>query len=507
MTTVTLVAPVSGIIVPLDRVPDPVFAQRLVGDGLAIDPLDQRLVAPCDARVLQVHRAGHALTLSASGIEILIHVGLDTVKLNGKGFSSSVRAGDEVRAGDALMTFDADFIATHARSLLSPMLVTSMDRVASLQPRSGKVVAGRDVVLHILLGAPGEAASAPQKGEAVESEPIVIANETGLHARPAAVVAAAARRFTSDVRLVKDGREANARSVVSIMALEVAGGDTVRVVARGDDAGQAVTAIEHVLGTDLRAAKEGGGRRKEEGATAALHSPSSVLSPHLLHGVPASPGLAVGQVFQLRHDDAVLQERAADPNHERRALEAAVASAHLQLETLQARLTTEADTDRAAIFAAHQELLEDPEVLDAAAAHIRDGATAAFAWRQAYTAQAERLLALRNQLLAGRAADLRDIGRRVLHLLVGHDEAPHDIPADSIVVAEDLAPSDAASLDRTRVRGFCTTMGSATSHVAILARGLGIPAVAGIDPRALDLRPGTRVVLDGDAGTVHPNPT
>jgi multiphosphoryl transfer protein len=510
MTTLTLVAPVSGIIVPLDRVPDPVFAQRLVGDGVAIDPLDQRLVAPCDARVLQVHRAGHALTLSASGIEILIHIGLDTVKLNGKGFSSSVKAGDEVHAGDPLMTFDADFVATHARSLLSPMLVTSMDRVTSLHRRSGRVIAGRDVVMEVVIGAPGEAVSAQHKGDAVESEPIVVASETGLHARPAAVVAAAARKFTSDVRLVKDGHEANARSVVSIMALEVAGGDTITVVARGEDAGPAVAAIAHTLGTDLGASHGSASRTRPTTGRAEpwIAAPASpARDGHLLRGVSASPGIAIGHVYQLRHDDAVLQERASDPNHERRALEAAIASAHVQLEALQARLVTEADTDRAAIFAAHQELLEDPEVLDGAAASIRDGATAAYAWRQAYVAQAERLLALRNQLLAGRAADLRDVGRRVLHLLVGREETPHDIPADSIVAAEDLAPSDVASLDRTRVHGFCTTMGSATSHVAIIARGLGIPAVAGMDPRVLDLRAGTRVVLDGDAGTVHPNPT
>jgi multiphosphoryl transfer protein len=516
MTTLTLLAPVSGIIVPLDRVPDPVFAQRLVGDGAAIDPLDQRLVAPCDARVLQVHRAGHALTLSASGVEILIHVGLDTVKLNGRGFSASVKAGDEVRAGDVLMTFDADFIATNARSLLSPMLVTSMDRVASLEVGSGRVVAGRDVVLRVLLGTAGAAGGGRGTGGAdvVESAPVVVASETGLHARPAAVVAAAARRFTSDVRLVKDGREANARSVVSIMALEVGGGDAVSVVARGDDAAEAVAAIEQVLTRrEERGERAEKGVRDEVGAAASslstrspLPSPSSILSP-VLNGVPASPGLAIGNVYQLRHDDAVVQERASDPNHERRALEAAIASAHVQLEALQTRLAAEADADRAAIFAAHQELLEDPEVLDAAAAHIRDGSTAAYAWREAYTAQAKRLLALRNPLLAGRAADLRDVGRRVLHLLVGRDEAARDVPADSIVVAEDLAPSDAASLDRTRVRGFCTTMGSATSHVAILARGLGIPAVAGIDPRALDLPVGTRVVLDGDAGALHPNPT
>jgi phosphoenolpyruvate-protein phosphotransferase len=502
VTTLTLVAPVSGIIVPLDRLPDPVFAQRLAGDGVAIDPLDQRLVAPCDARVLQVHRAGHAVTLSTAGIEIIIHIGLDTVKLNGKGFSSSVKAGDEVRTGDPLITFDADFIAIHAKSLLSPMLVTTLDRVASLQPRSGKVIAGRDVAFQVVIGAPGRAVSAQHEGDAVESVPIVVASETGLHVRPAAVVAAAARRFTSEVRLVKEGREANARSVVSIMALDVSGGDTLTVVARGEDAGSAVAAIVQALRTHLGAFHA---TARAEPSIAAPASP--VRDGHLLRGVSASPGIAVGQVYQLRHDDAVPQERASDPNHQRRALEAAIASARLQLGALQARLATEADADRAAIFGAHQELLEDPELLDSAAAHVREGATAAFAWRQAYSAQADRLLALRNPLLAGRAADLRDVGRRVLHLLVGHEDAPRDIPADSILVAEDLAPSEAASLDRTRVRGFCTTMGSATSHVAILARGLGIAAVAGIDPKVLDLPTGTRVVLDGDAGTLHANPT
>jgi len=513
---VTLLAPLSGIVVPLDQVPDPAFAQRLAGDGLALEPLDQRVVAPCDARVLHVHRAGHALTLSASGLEILIHVGLDTVNLNGKGFDPQVKAGDEVRAGDLLLTFDADYIATHARSLLTPVLVTNMERVLAIQSgapapsqraRGRRVTAGRDVLLDVRLAAGGPEPSTPSQGERVESAPIAIASGTGLHARPAATVAAAARRFTSEVRLLKGDREANARSVVSIMTLEVIGGDTVTVVARGSDAGAAVAAIVQVL---RAGAVPPGGAKSAAAAPAAARAaprPPMTQASGLLKGVPASPGVAIGRVFQLRHDDEVLQERSADPSHERRALDAAIAAAHLQLEALQARLATEADADRVAIFAAHQELLEDPEVLDPAAEHIQAGATAGYAWRQAYMGQAERLLELRSELLAGRAADLRDVGRRVLHLLVGRDGVSHDVPADSIVVAEDLAPSDAASLDRTLVRGFCTTMGSATSHVAILARGLGIPAVAGIDPRVLDLPAGTRVVLDGDAGTLQRDPS
>ena len=420
-----------------------------------------------------------------------------------------------MRAGDPLLRFDVDLVARRARSLLTEMLISNMDVVSSLKARSGRVVAGRDVVLDVSLRARAESASEPagerSSGDTVKSAPVAVASETGLHARPAAMIAAAARRFAADVRIVKDGREANARSVVSIMALEVAGGDTVSVVARGHDAAAAVAAIADKLATNLDAA-HGAAAAPSAPAARSIPSPSGVAATAprtdgALVGVPASPGIAVGQVFRLRQDDVVLEERGAEPAREQRALDTAIAAAHLQLESLQRRLAEEADADRAAIFAAHQELLEDPEVLERAATQIRAGASAPYAWKQAYTSQAERLFALQNATLAGRATDLRDIGRRVLHLLVGRGEVSLEVPPESILVAEDLTPSDTASLDRTRVRGLCTTMGSATSHVAILARGLGIPAVAGMDPRVLDLAPGTRVILDGDRGTLKPAPT
>ncbi len=496
-------APLSGVIVPLDEVPDPVFAERLVGDGVSIDPVSQDLLAPCDASVIQVHRASHALTLDANGIEIVVHIGLDTVELRGEGFTPLVKAGDRVRQGDKLITFDADLVASKARSLLTQVLVANMDAVRSITPRTGAVTAGRDLLIEVVIGS-SAAAATDEKGDLAESPPIVIGNETGLHARPAALVAAAARRFSADVRLLKGGREANARSVVSIMALEVSGGDTVTVVARGENAAEAVAAIEQTLKSGLGTDHQPVPVAPTPSARADNSSDGTGTS---LRGVGASPGVSIGKIFQLRHQETVFDERAADPNNERRALDAAIASAHVQLEAVRARMAAEADNERAAIFGAHQELLEDPEVLDAAATHIRNGASAAFAWRQSYAAQAQRLAGLKNQLLAGRAADLNDVGRRVLHLLIGADNSAPVIPPESIVVAEDLAPSEAASLNPANVLGFCTTMGSATSHVAILARGLGIPAVAGIDPRALEVAAGTRVILDGDAGTMKLGPT
>jgi phosphoenolpyruvate-protein phosphotransferase len=500
-----IVAPLSGIIVPLERVPDPAFAERLVGDGVSIDPMSDRVLAPCDARVLQVHRAHHAVTLSARGLEIIIHVGLDTVMLNGEGFTALAKGGDMVRTGDPLLSFDADLVARRARSLLTQIIVANVENVARIEPSEGFVRAGRDTLMRIHLAEGSAAPNVQSHSEAVRSRPIVITASGGLHARPAAMITTAARRFTSDVRLLSGSREANARSVVSIMALEVGEGDEVTIVATGSDAREAIAAISELLSSDLTSEAAAASPVGALAAPPPAPAPQQRSEPGTLRGVPASPGVAVGHVFFLRHDDAVFEERASDPQHERRALDAALAAAHAQLEALRAGLSL--DADKAAIFAAHEELLADPELLDQATAGIREGGSAAWAWKRAYTAQAERLLSLRNELFAGRAADMRDVGRRVLHLLVGNESPVPVVPPDSIIVAEDLAPSDAASLDRTRVRGFCTTSGSATSHAAILARGLGIPAVAGIDARVLDLAPGARVILDGDAGLMRTAPS
>lgn len=502
-----LLAPVTGLAVPLDRVPDAAFAQRLAGDGVALDPVENVIRAPCDARVALLHRARHAVTLEAAGLEIIIHVGIDTIMLGGEGFTSHVTAGEQVRAGAPLLTFDADFLARRGRSLMTVVVVSNMDAVTRLQPSTGFLVAGVDTLLLVERAAEGPAPAAAGAGDAVTSDLIRITADAGLHARPAATLAAAARGFTADLRLLRDGGgEANLRSVVSVMALEVARGDAVRVQARGVDAAAAVQAIGQLLATGLH----GPHAAMPAPRPVAAHPPHSPgpTAPGSYRGVPAAPGIAIGSIVQFRHAELVTERRAEDPQRERAALDVALAAAHQQLEALQARLGDAADADRGAIFAAHQELLRDPEVLDRALEGIRTGASAPWAWHQAVVAQAERLEGLGSALLAARAVDLRDVGRRVVHLLVGTAASAPEIPPDAIVVAEDLSPSDTASFDRARVRGICTTMGSATSHASILARGLGLPAVAGMDPRVLDLPTGARAMLDADAGllTVAPSP-
>lgn len=508
----TLTAPLSGLLLPIERVPDPVFAQKMVGDGISIDPLDQCLRAPCNGRIMQLHPAGHAVTIATSqGIEVLMHIGLDTVALKGAGFTPRVKVGDTVKVGEALIEFDADFIATHAKSLLTQIVITNSEQVAVFTPRSGSVIAERDVILELTLVDGATESGAEKSTKTATSEAILIPNPTGLHARPAAVLANLAKKFKAELRLQKGDDQANAKSVVAIMGLEVGCGDKVVLIAKGEDADSAISTLTPLLWEGLG----------DEGYAPAPAPASFVVSagaapapkprsddPNLLIGVAASPGLAVGAVFQVRHTEIQVTEAAeGDPQQERARLDEAIGQARSQLEALQARLHGERAADKAAIFAAHQELLDDPDLLDIAYSALAKGKSAAFAWQRAFSTHADRLASLRNELLAARANDLRDVGRRVLTLLTGAEPERPEPPLNAILVAEELTPSDTASLDRNRVRGFCTTLGGATSHVAILARSLDIPAVAGIEPRTLELPNGTPVILDGGKGILRLNPT
>src|SRR6478609_7287104 len=222
MPSLRVLAPLSGQVWSLDRIPDPVFAQKMVGDGLSIDPSDARLVAGCDGKVIALHAAGHAVTLlTPEGMELLMHVGIDTVTLKGEGFKPRVAVGDQVKAGDTLIDFDLDFLATHAKSLLTQVVVTNSDHVTNWQRAHGLVSAGKDVLFTVDFKLNGSAAATNGAGATVISDAIVIPNPTGLHARPAAVLANVAKNFKSVLKLRLGDREANARSVTAIMGLDV----------------------------------------------------------------------------------------------------------------------------------------------------------------------------------------------------------------------------------------------------------------------------------------------
>jgi phosphocarrier protein FPr len=249
----SIFAPISGVIVPITDVPDPTFAQKMVGDGIAIDPIEETLCSPCDGQVAQVHPSNHALTIAtADGIEILMHIGIDTVSLKGQGFQALVAEGDKVKLNDKLIIFDADFVAKNATSLLTMVVITSEG--AKVKPlSSGLALCGQTPLLEIISGDAQELSSGG--GGIVISLPIVILNPDGLHARPSAVLSSNAKKFTSNIKIIKGDQEANAKSVVGLMGLSIKQHDSVVVSADGVDSAQAIATlvplIEAGLGENL----------------------------------------------------------------------------------------------------------------------------------------------------------------------------------------------------------------------------------------------------------------
>ncbi len=513
VSRIELIAPLTGVMVPIELVPDPVFAKKMVGEGISIDPLSNTLLAPIAGEVVDLQPSGHAITIrSADGIEVLMHIGLDTVKMQGHGFTPQVKAGDRVEVGDPLIVFDLDLVASQAKSLLTQVVIANSERVAALEPRTGLVTAGSDIAAQVDLAEEVQDAGAGEGARTVTSDALLIPNPTGLHARPTATLVALAKSFGSDIRLRRGEDSANAKSMVGIMSLAVARGDKVTISAHGTDAAEAIARITAAI-------QEGLGEEcppigtDDTGPVPAVAEPEPEPEPvgpksgdiNLLLGVSASPGLGVGTVLQLRHDDITVEEFGEDHHKERRKLNAAIDRSILDLSALQARLEKESDPDKAAIFGAHAELLADPDLLDLAVSAIDKGKSAPYAWRGAFNTYADRLASLKNEVLAGRANDVRDVGQRVLEELTGQRSEKPELAEGTILIAEDLTPSDTAQLDRTKVVGFATTNGGASSHVAIIARSLDIPAVAGIESRALDIPNGSKVVLDGSKGSLQTN--
>ncbi|QVN06298.1 phosphoenolpyruvate--protein phosphotransferase [Pseudomonas rhodesiae] len=487
--TLELRAPLSGVLLALDTVPDPVFASRMIGDGLCIDPTSQTLCAPLAGVISNIQDTGHAVSITDdNGVQVLMHIGLDTVSLAGKGFIRLVEEGQRVEAGQALIEFDADYVALNARSVLTLMLVVSGEPFTPLA--SGLVELGQPV-LQVAAGNRIEEAD-EEEGDALFSKPLTLPNANGLHARPAAVLAQAAKAFSASIYLHKQTQSANAKSLVAIMALQTLQGDSVQVSAAGEDAEAAIAALVALL---------------TQGCGEAVATPTApeqpALSATLLRGVCASPGAAFGQVFQVAEPVLNITEQGAGQAVEQAALARGLAAATQALQALQDDAVGSAPAE---IFRAHQELLEDPTLLEQAHGLLAEGKSAAFAWNRATAATVELFQGLGNALIAERAADLADVGQRVLKLILGIQDSAWDLPERAILIAEQLTPSQTASLDTRKVLGFVTVGGGATSHVAILARALGLPAICGVSPEVLALANARYVLLDADQGTLQLDP-
>jgi multiphosphoryl transfer protein len=339
-----------------------------------------------------------------------------------------------------------------------------------------------------------------------------VRNAIGLHARPAARFVETARGFDADVRVAKapDGQAVKATSLTNVVALSARFGDTLLVSASGPQARDALDALRALadegFGDGVASQPPPSPSPSPTTRPARPRTPTMTTVPAapdgVLTGVAASAGVAIGPAHHLH---AAFEPPADRPPGEREAerLQDAIDAAKRAIERDRATVAARAGQAEAAIFDAHLVLLDDEALLDPAQNAINAGATAERAFYDAASEVAGRYRSLDSPLLQERAADVLDVGRRVVDALTGE---PDHGPAEGIVIAGELTPADAAALDPARVTGIATAHGTATAHAAILARALGLPAVVGLGESVLAIEEGSAVLLDGEAGTIQIDP-
>jgi len=233
----------------------------------------------------------------------------------------------------------------------------------------------------------------------------------------------------------------------------------------------------------------------------------------MLRGIPVSQGVSQGRVVVLNRSRIVPAKAGIETDDqagEEARLQTALAETRKQLTAVQERLRDEFGAKESQIFDAHLLVLEDPALMEEVGRQVRDEHhTPEYAFYTASEKYAEALSAVDDSYLSERAADIRDVTQRVLGNLMGQPQQAgvSDLTEPCIVVANDLTPSDTAQLDPAKVLGFVTEVGSRTSHTAILARSLQIPAVLGLGEAIEELKPGQTVLLDGFNGFVIISPS
>ncbi|WP_438767824.1 phosphoenolpyruvate--protein phosphotransferase [Kushneria sp. TE3] len=503
-----LYAPLKAVLVPLDQVPDPVFAQQTMGPGIALEPLESQLFAPCDGEIVHLARTRHALTLKTDqGCEILIHLGLDTVDLEGEGITAHVAPGDRVTCGDLLWDFDADLLACRALSLVTPLVVTSNDQwrcELADTASSGRVIERGEALMTLVALAVSAPDATPEGSNHEYREQVTLALAAGLHARPAARLRGIARQHGCTLMLERGEHEADAASLTALLGLSLRQGDTLTVIARGSSAAAALREAVTLLSTP-----EAGEDDPGHGEPSVEDTPSVPAGDDATcHGLMASPGLAVGPLVRLERPRIdVSEDRTESAEVVGRQLKAAISALNDTLITEIEQARTEGRREETDILEAHQAWLDDPALLNESLALIEAGRSAAFAWREVLEGRIKELRQSESRLLAARGDDLRDLQARLLALLVPDAAAAShfEMAPGAIVVAEEITPSQFLALDRIAPAGLCLAGGGTTSHVALLARARGLPCLAAMGSRVLEImahHDGAVVILDAQQGVL-----
>ena len=316
-----------------------------------------------------------------------------------------------------------------------------------------------------------------------------IINTNGLHARPATRFAEVASKFNSEIFVkTANKEEINGKSIIDLLTLGAKRGTELLITADGEDNEIALDALEGLVNDGF----------DED-------------SMETRKGIAVSPGVVIKDAFILESEGYRIPRHLIKEDEipkEISRLEEATTAAWKEIEKLENRVSENLGSQIASIFATHKLMLQDELLLREFSKKVEEHKfSAEYAVSLVLRVYIKKFETVDDPYLSARVADIYDIEKRLLRNLLGEKrEELKNLTKEVVVVAHDLSPSQIASLDTTKVRGFVTDLGSRNSHAAIVARALGIPAVVGLETATVDIFGGDRIIIDGNRGDVIVRP-
>ncbi len=324
-----------------------------------------------------------------------------------------------------------------------------------------------------------------------------ITNKTGLHARPASIFVETASRFKSEIRIKNISANKPSVNAKSIMEVATSGtankGEWVKVMAKGEDAKECLSTLKSLIESGFNEQPE------KEDEQDLKEIPSS------FSGQAVSEGYAIGEAFIYKEKPPEpYPKHIKNPEEEIKRLRDAVLKTREHL----LKAAEQIGGEESGIFQFHEMMLKDEKLISDIEKFIRENSiNAEFAVSVAFNKWIRKLSTSSNALMKTRDKDMVDVKERLISTLMGFSSQHNTPPDNSILLTEELLPSDAANIDPRRVKGIAAAFGGTTSHAAIIARTLGIPCVVGLKRGILSIKPGTKVAIDGKEGMLIVDPT
>ncbi|MGR3177044.1 MAG: phosphoenolpyruvate--protein phosphotransferase [Candidatus Anammoxibacter sp.] len=317
---------------------------------------------------------------------------------------------------------------------------------------------------------------------------VVMMNNDGLHARPAAIFAEKAARFESEITICAKNKKVDGKSIIDLLTLGAAKGTKLLIKAEGKDGKDAIDALVHLVKGDF-----------------------NEISMIKKGGIVVNPGIAIGEAFVLPSEGYVIPRhfiKTEELSKEITKLESSIKDAQEEISQLESTVTDKLGKEIGNIFGAHKTLLGDERLKKQFIEKIKKhGYCAEYSVSVTLRSYIKKFDEIKDPYLAERVRDIYDIEKRLLRNLLGEArEDLHHLSKGVILVTHDLSPSQAATLDVKKVKGFLTNVGGKASHTAIVAKALGIPAIVGLGDISADLFGGDKIIIDGNKGIVFIRP-